>query len=414
MRKKQLHIALICVIILFLASIPFWYEDGGSKKPKKRKLDWTPTFKKTETKPYANLVLYQMLGDLFPNKKVILRTKVAPDDTMLAPLGEKYNLFYAHINFDSDYIYHRSLYAFVNNGGEAFLAIPFLPYYLSDAFNNEIEYDFWENNDKEHLKINFTDPALKTSEPYNFPNIQKYPYFTNLNKNKYSVLATDQHGNPVFIRVPVGKGNFYFCTIPLAFTNFGMVDERNQEFIAKSISYLPIRDVLWEDMPQFEVHHRRNERESSPRGIKELAFLKKHPSLWWAFLLACASVVLFIIFRAKREQRPIPIIEKPANSSVEFAQTIGRLYFNYQDHKNLAEKKILYCMDFIRTHLQIPIHHSNDRQWIDKIAQKTAISKEKITELFDAMQNCQEKGQITPEELISLTAKINEFKRMAS
>ncbi|MFN3315661.1 MAG: hypothetical protein ACK40K_02530, partial [Raineya sp.] len=87
---------------------------------------------------------------------------------------------------------------------------------------------------------------------------------------------------------------------------------------------------------------------------------------------------------------------------------------NHQDHKNLAEKKILYCMDFIRSHLQIPIHDSNDRKWIEKIAQKTAISEEKIKVLFDEMQNCREKGQISPEELISLNQKINEFRKIAS
>jgi hypothetical protein len=79
----------------------------------------------------------------------------------------------------------------------------------------------------------------------------------------------------------------------------------------------------------------------------------------------------------------------------------------------LAEKKILYCMDFIRNHLKIPIHDSQDRQWIAKIAQKTAISETEIREMFDAMQNCREKGQITSEELIALNQKINEFRRKA-
>ncbi len=412
MQKKRIYIILLTLIVAFLASMPFWYEDDTEQKPKKRKLDWTPTFKKTEAKPYASLILYQMLGDLFPQKEIILRTKLAPEDSMLAPLGKKYNLFYAHINFDSDPSFNRQLYEFVQKGGEAFIATSFLPYHLTDLLNNEIEQNFQEG--PEHLEVNFTASALRAKRAYSYPNINKYFYFAQINTSEHSVLATDQNGRAILIKVPAGEGNFYFCTIPLAFTNFGMIDKQNQEFIAKSISYLPIRDVLWEDMPQFEAHYKGKNETDSPDGIKELAFLKQHPSLWWAFLLACASVLLFIIFRAKREQRPIPIIEKPANSSIEFAETIGRLYFNYQDHKNLAEKKILYCMDFIRSHLQIPIHDSNDRQWIEKIAQKTAISEDTIRAMFDEMQNCREKGQISPEELIALNAKINEFRKMAS
>jgi hypothetical protein len=409
MRRKQIYIALIALVIGFLASMPFWYEEDPPK-PRKRKLDWTPTFKKTETKPYANLILYQMLNDLFPNKEILPRTKVAPQDTTFYNLGKRYNLFYANIRFDDDYHYLQALHHFVQNGGEAFIACNYVPYTLIELLDRKINIGWQE--DSKPLKVNFLAPALKSSVPYEYPNIRNYGYFSQVNYRKHSILATDQAGRAVFIRVPVGEGNFYFCSVPLAFTNFGMVDKRNYEFVSKSLSYLPVRDVLWEDMPQFEMYYKGNEK-SIPEGIKELAFLKKHPSLWWAFCLACASVLLFIIFRAKREQRPIPIVEKPANSSVEFAQTIGRLYFNYQDHKNLAEKKILYCMDFIRNHLKIPIHDSQDRQWIAKIAQKTAISEMEIREMFDAMQNCREKGQITPEELIALNQKINEFRRKA-
>lgn len=411
MQKKRTYIILLTLIVAFLVSMPFWYEDDTKQVPKKRKLDWTPTFKKTEAKPYASLILYQMLGDLFPQKEIILRTKLAPEDSMLAALGKKYNLFYANTNFYSDYNYTKEIYNFVQNGGEAFIACSFFPHTLSDLLNREIEVNYQEN--VSFLEVNFVASKLKAQKPYRYPNIKNYYYFSQINTYEHSVLATDQAGNAVLIKVPVGEGHFYFCTIPLAFTNFGMVDKTNQEFVAKSISFLPIRDVLWEDMPQFEAHYKRNQSET-PEGIKELTFLKQHPSLWWAFLLACASVLLFIIFRAKREQRPIPIIEKPGNSSIEFAETIGRLYFNYQDHKNLAEKKILYCMDFIRSHLQIPIHDSNDRQWIEKIAQKTAISEEKIRAMFDEMQNCREKGQITAEELIALNSKINEFRKMAN
>ncbi|GAB4125494.1 MAG: hypothetical protein OHK0045_09660 [Raineya sp.] len=413
MQKKTIYIVLIALIVTFLASMPFWYKGDTPPKNKKRKLDWTPTFKKTETKPYASLILYQMLGDLFPKKEITLRVKVASEDTLLHKLGKKYNLLYVHNTLDEDYTYLQALHKFVLNGGEAFIVSNYLPYRLIDLLNNEISIDFKDAS--ESLQINFTEPALRSSKPYYYPNINSYYYFSAINQQEHSVLAKDQFGNPLFIKVPVGEGNFYFCTIPLAFTNFAMVDEKNQEFIAKSISYLPIRDVLWEDKPQYRTYYDGDSKyDNTPRGIKELEFLRKHPALWLAFLLACVSVGLFIIFRAKREQRPIPIIEKPVNSSVEFAQTIGRLYFNRQDHKNLAEKKILYCMDFIRSHLQIPIQDCKDRKWIEKIAQKAAMSEEKIKEMFDAMQNCKEKEQISSNELISLNNVINEFRKKAS
>jgi hypothetical protein len=253
---------------------------------------------------------------------------------------------------------------------------------------------------------------LKAKKPYHYPNITNYNYFSRFNEEETTILATDKEDRPVLIKVPIGNGHFYLCSIPLAFTNFGMIDKRNHEFIAKSLSYMPIRDVLWEDLPQFKrKSSSQDNKDKSPEGIKELAFLKKHESLWWAFLLACASVVVFIIFRAKREQHPIPVLERPVNSSVEFAQTIGRLYFNYQDHKNLAEKKILYFFDFVRNHLQIPLHDKFDNQLIQRVAQKSSVKEEEVDELFKAIKEIRYKRQLSSTELAHLNTKINEFKR---
>ncbi|MCU0439812.1 MAG: hypothetical protein MUC49_18130 [Raineya sp.] len=391
--------------------MPFWYNVQQTQK-RAKKIDWTPTFKKTEAKPYASMALFSLMEDLFPEKNIIPRTKVANKDSLLQGLGKKYNLFFAHKHMDGDVEYASALYFFVSGGGEAFIATTQFDYKFSDLLG-EISIDFNAYTTNE-LTVQFTNPKLKTSSPYRYPNIQSYHYFTKYNEEECTVLATDGENRPILIKVPIGNGHFYLCSVPLIFTNFGMIDKKNHEVIAKSLSYLPIRDVLWEDLPSWRPLRRENQNQNqkdSPEGIKELAFLKKHPSLWWAFLVACASVLAFIIFRAKREQRAIPVIEKPTNTSVEFAQTIGRLYFNHQDHKNLIEKKILYLFDFIRNHLQIPIQENFDNSVLDKIVQKTAIPQDEVYSLFENIQSIKYKSQISTQELALLNTKINEFRK---
>lgn len=394
--------------MLFLASMPFWYNVQPTEKAPK-KLDWTPSFKKTETKPYASLAVYYLLPDIFPQKKVVQRAEIAPEDSSLRNLGDKYNLFFANRYMDTETSYTSALYFFVSGGGEAFIATTEYDFHFAELLG---DVSMSNHIDSTGLKVNFTNLRLKAKKPYHYPNITNYNYFSRFNEEETTILATDKEDRPVLIKVPIGNGHFYLCSIPLAFTNFGMIDKRNHEFIAKSLSYMPIRDVLWEDLPQFKrKSSSQDNKDKSPEGIKELAFLKKHESLWWAFLLACASVVVFIIFRAKREQRPIPVLERPVNSSVEFAQTIGRLYFNYQDHKNLAEKKILYFFDFVRNHLQIPLHDKFDNQLIQRVAQKSSVKEEEVDELFKAIKEIRYKRQLSSTELAHLNTKINEFKR---
>lgn len=409
MDKKKIYIGLIIFIVLFLASMPFWYDIQQTKR-KAKKIDWTPTFRKTETKPYASMAVFKLIEDLFPEKDIILRTKVAPKDSLLQNLGKKYNLFFAHRYMDSDVEFASALYFFVSGGGEAFIATTQFDYHFSDLLGEfSINYEPYQSGS---LDIQFTNPKLQSSSPYHYPNIQSYHYFTKYNEEECTVLATDGEDRPILIKVPIGNGHFYLCSVPLIFTNLGITDKRNHEVIAKSLSYLPVKDVLWEDLPSWELNNKNNRnRKDSPEGIKELAFLRKHESLWWAFLLACASVLAFIIFRAKREQRAIAILEKPVNTSVEFAQTIGRLYFNRKDHKNLAEKKIMYLFDFIRNHLQIPIQDTFDKATIDRISQKAAIPEDEVNSLFESIKNIKNQSQISATELAQINTKINDFKK---
>jgi len=408
LNTKKTYIGLIVLIVLFLASMPFWF--GSPTKTKRaKKIDWTPTFKKTETKPYASMALYQLMEDIFPDKEIILRTKVAPKDSTLQTLGKKYNLFFANRNFDSDAEFASALYFFVSGGGEAFIATTQYDYHFSELLGDiSVGYDSY---DSQVLSINFTNPKLKASDSYKYPNIKSHYYFLKYNEEECTVLATDNSNRPVLIKVPIGNGHFYLCSVPLAFTNLGMIDKRNNEFISKSLSYMPVKDVLWEDLPSWESRRKNNRDDDESTGIKQLDFLKKHDSLWWAFLLACAAVLAFIIFRAKREQRPIPVLERTVNTSLEFAQTIGRLYFNYQDHKNLAEKKILYLYDFIRNHLQIPMSDTPDANILARIAQKAAIPQNEVDSLFEKIQHTRSQSHISPEELADLNHKINDFKK---
>lgn len=409
MNKKNIYqLSLIILVVVFLASMPFWYKVEKKTKSLK-KLDWNPTFKKTETKPYASLALYVLLKDIFPEKKIIQRAKIAPKDTSLQRLGKKYNLFFVHNQMDNDAEYASSLYFFVSGGGEAFLATSEVPYHLSEMLENlSLGYHYT----KENLSIQFTNTFLKDKKrAYTYKNISSHYYVNNFNKEEGVVLATDQYNYPILVKIPVGNGNFYICTIPLAFTNFSMLDSPNSEFIEKSLSYLPIRDVLWEDLPSWETRFKN--KNTKPTGIKELAFLKKNESLWWAFLLSLFSIFLFILFRAKREQRTIPIAESYGNTSLEFAKTIGRLYFNFKDHKNLAEKKIIYLNEFIKNSLQINISDSYDENTIQKISQKAALPYQEVQELFTLIKEVKEKAQISDSELLMLSKQISNFKKKA-
>ena len=74
----------------------------------------------------------------------------------------------------------------------------------------------------------------------------------------------------------------------------------------------------------------------------------KHPPLAFAFWLSLILLLLYILFGGKRVQRIIEQLKPNENTTVTFTETIGRLYLQKKDNKNIADKMITYFNEYIR------------------------------------------------------------------
>jgi hypothetical protein len=70
-----------------------------------------------------------------------------------------------------------------------------------------------------------------------------------------------------------------------------------------------------------------------------LRYILSVPAYRWAYYVAIFSILIYVVVYARRQQRIIPIIEPFKNLSLEFARTVGTLYYQQKDHRDLAEKK---------------------------------------------------------------------------
>jgi hypothetical protein len=211
-------------------------------------------------------------------------------------------------------------------------------------------------------------------------------------------LGKSSKGEPNFVRVPFGKGNFYLNTMPLAYTNYNMLYRQNASYISSTLSYLPVQSTYWDE------YYKINRGESQT----PLRYVISQPPLKWALYLTLLALVLFMVFEAKRKQRIIPIVKPLANTTLEFTETVGRLYFQYKDHKNIADKKITYFLDYLRTHYYVKTTEFNEELY-SKLSDKTGADKEEISKLFRLIQDIRSRKSISEEELLSLNAQIEDF-----
>ena len=107
-----------------------------------------------------------------------------------------------------------------------------------------------------------------------------------------------------------------------------------------------------------------------------------NPLLRIALYLILGGLFLFVIFRAKRTQRIIPVIKPHINSSLEFLGTISNLYYRKKDFKTIAEKRHAYFLDYIRKNYYMSTEKIND-DFLDVLSAKSGVERDKLSNLFN-------------------------------
>lgn len=213
---------------------------------------------------------------------------------------------------------------------------------------------------------------------------------------------------PTAVSVPYGKGEVIFVSSPLLFTNYGMLEGNTSVYIFRLMSYLA-------DLPVYrtEAYVKTDAMlvaEQSP--FRE--FIKR-PPLRWALYLALLGVVLFMIFTARRRQRVIPIISKPANRSLEFIQLIGTLYYQRKDHVDLVRKKFKLFAEELRKTAGVDISDVNtDDSEYQLLAEKTGMNCDRLKKVIRQIRLVlHSEGNISVEEMRSLIDAMDTIVRHA-
>jgi hypothetical protein len=385
MRKNWKYILVLTLTLALVVTVE-WL----SPQP----LNWEPSLSKEDKIPFGTYLLFQMLPDIFPNQSVRTARQTIYEEEPDADTTANYLFVSQYFQPGTEDM--ERLLDWVSQGNSAFIAAEYFGN-LSDTLKLDLQYDFRAFSDS--FPVNFVNPAIRAKENYVFSRINSSYYFEGFDTLQSVVLGVDSLQRPNFIKTKFGEGNFYLHAMPLAFTNYHMLYRNNAEYIARSLSYLPVQPLIWDE------YYKPGMRE---KNTTPLRFFLQNESLRWAVYLTLLALVLFMVFEAKRRQRIIPVIQPLANTTLEFTETIGRLYFQHQDHKNIAEKKIAYLLDYIRSRFYLATD-PRDKVFYQSLHQKTGIEKEDILRLFRLISQVQKQTMIAEVELLELNREIEQF-----
>ncbi|MEO0472278.1 MAG: DUF4350 domain-containing protein [Bacteroidota bacterium] len=369
-----------------------------------QEVKWLESFSNKDKIPFGSFVLYDLLPALFPQADVI-----DVEEEMYYVFSEQEEIFekksaYIIINdiLQADEYDINEMLAYVSMGNSVLIAARDFPYALLDTFGIRTQLDFISKKDS--VEAGFLNPDLQHRRGYDFRKSNSATYFKDVDTSSVEVIALNNEKRPAVIRIAFGQGQLILCSAPRMFTNFHVTGEKNYEFLETVFSYVPVDTelVLWDEYYKKLRLERLNEDQSI------LRFITQTKALNWAWWLVVIAGLVYVAFEVKRKQRIIPIIEPLPNSTLEFTETVGRLYFQSKDHKNLAEKKIRVLLAYIRSRYFLKTHRF-DREFINSLASKSTIPVDDIRILCNTIHAIQRKTHITENELIDLNIMIEAF-----
>lgn len=402
------------------------YKQCGGNAPA---YSWKEHYLSDSKDPYGTFLVRNLLETYFPGENfVVLKDSLNErlDTGSFVYIGDQFWVDSAAMS---------QLLGFASRGNQVFIACPYLPQMLFDTLGGQIcvndtmyddestvfDGDLYQLTDT-IVTANFEHPSLADENGYKLQRrflntLQNYEwsympeeYFCEGTSLTPLGKLNGEHTN--FLRIPFGKGEFLLNTTPIAFTNIHLLDKHGLDYTAKVFSHLKKGKILWDERPYDPFAEYAGEGGGGSRMDKEspLKYILKQPSLAWAWYVLLGMAVTYVIFRAKRRQRVIPVLEKNVNTSLEFIGTIGRLFFLQNNHRQLAAQKMRLFLIFVHERYHLPTKDLND-QFAKGLAIRSDVPEAHIQKILNLNRNISNSGHLSSDTLVDFHRLMEKFYR---
>jgi hypothetical protein len=379
--KKSLPYIVIIILIVLLGALV----SGEFKKPQKR-LDQRITLRSKDKIPYGFSAARAFLPKLF------IHTTVSYDVSkpgMWKNIDEEATgqaVVLVANYFDADEAELGRMLKFVQKGNYLFIIAKAYSFETSQLFHfrdDPVYYEFSNNEISDTLLVELNKKIFLTDSSFTYPGKKFESVFTTLDTTHTIILGTGDEGLPNFIQVNRGEGSIFLHSAPLCFSNYFILHKKNLSYFENAFSVLPqnIIAITWNE---YYLQKKRDKGDQEPNW---LGIMLKFPSFKWGFYTAIILLGLFLLLGMRRKQRMIPAYVKPKNESLDFVRTIGMLYYDQKDHKNLAEKMAIYFMDHVRRVYKLHTEDPYDPHFVQTLHYKSGYPLQELQDILVFIKN---------------------------
>jgi hypothetical protein len=362
-------------------------------------LNWTISLAHEDKNPFGAYVLDEVIDSLFTDVSRSYLTTYERQDSL------EENQLIITTDFYPDEEDLNILLNHVTGGGNVLISAHNFTPLLTDSLHFIVDDYIFNANFAQNLQENdssslsFANPDIFPADSFSYQRNNTYRRFSEIDTASIYVSAFNDLGQPVTVRVPMGKGNLILNTTPLVFSNIYVLYNDNHKFAEQTLSMLPEAPVHWAE------YYMQGRRESGT----PLRYILKQPSLAWAYYLLLAALIIYMVIGSKRMQRIIPVIKPLRNTTLDFINTVSSLYLKGKNHKSIADKRITYFLDQLRSKYYLS-QHLEGQALYEKIAAKSGHNVEEVEKLMTSIMAIRLKKEISEEELKRINSYIEDFK----
>jgi hypothetical protein len=203
-----------------------------------------------------------------------------------------------------------------------------------------------------------------------------------------------------FLEARLGKGHLIFCTFPQALANISLTQQDGYKFINYLLQAYPHEKLVF-NPSSFEYNPSQYDPSFvPPTPYNPLRYILEQEAFKYSWYGMILMVVLYLSFNLKRRQRVMPLTNVPTNTSLEFIQTLGLLYFNNKDYHGIALKLRAFFVFYIKKHFKIS--GKLDDANIEQLSKITNVNKKELEEFINKLNALDGLSEISEHYLIYL------------
>ena len=411
--KKYIPHILVGLIFLALLFLLF-----AGKNSREKGLDERLSFRKRDKIPYGAFAAYESMKSMFPDAHVTSEREEPGQWDSISLFGKNQALVIICPDFNADRYEMINLVDFIKHGNDVFISAISISDEATRVINcdiNSIEplISYFSNSvEADTLTVSLRIPFNKPKQTWSYPGKQLDGYFSRVDTNISTIIGMDNKGRPDFIHLKAGRGNLFVHLAPMAFTNYFLLHKQNFDYFEKIFSLISpaTTTVLWDEYYLYKKNNKRRDSNkknwlSTLLNVENDNGQKPFAAAFWLLLLL---LLIYVLMEMRRKQRYIPVIKKLRNESMDFVKTIGRLYHDKGDHRNLCRKMAAYFLEHVRNRYKIPTNELNE-DFVKNLQIKTGVPEEEIRPIIGFIRYLEEPVAISDADLFVFHKQLESF-----